>query len=212
MNPGTAQPAPSPRQVVVNQVPYACRPGEGLDAGAVLELDGYIRRQARRLLQDYPHSLLDLHDLLQEGRIGALGAARRYDPARGVKFLTYAAFSIDAAMREAVGRSLIRTPRGARRIPVVSLDAPLREGEDEAREAVTRLDPYDLGAEAERSDLLARVLACVRALPERPGSVLLRYAQDESLGAIARDLGITRQRASQILAECAAQIRAKLAA
>ena len=208
----TTPSAPGFSQVLVNQASYACSGGEGLDGAAVLELDHFIYREGYRLLEAYPHSDLDIEDLLQEGRIGALGAARRFDPTRKVKFLTYAAFSISAAMREAIGRGTIRTPRGARRVSMVYLDAPLQEDEDGSREAFTQLDPYDLGAEAERRDLLARVLACVRQLPERPGAMLLRYAQDESLAAIAKDLGISRQRASQILAECATTIRATLAA
>ena len=55
-------------------------------------------------------------DLLQEGTLGLMQAVERFDPARGVKFSTYAARWIRGALIEALGQApAIRLPDKARR-------------------------------------------------------------------------------------------------
>ena len=55
-------------------------------------------------------------DLVQEGTIGLMQAIQRFDPARGVKFSTYAAWWIRGALIEALGQApAIRLPDKARR-------------------------------------------------------------------------------------------------
>ena len=68
----------------------------GVRAGEELlrNVEGLIRHQASKMCQD--DSLLE--DLLQEGRVAALAAARDYDGERGALFSTYALPRIRAAM------------------------------------------------------------------------------------------------------------------
>ena len=66
--------------------------------------------EARRLVSPY----LNEEDLLQEGFIGLLFAARRFDPERGLRFGTYARWWVRAQMSRAIestGR-LVRLPGG----------------------------------------------------------------------------------------------------
>ena len=55
---------------------------------------------------------MDLMDLIQEGNIGLMSAARKYDHARGFKFSTYGTWWIRQAITRAIAdkRSLIRVP------------------------------------------------------------------------------------------------------
>jgi len=59
----------------------------------------------------YRHYGLPLGDLIQEGNIGLLEAASRFDPERNVRFSTYAVWWIRAAMQDYVLRnwSIVRT-------------------------------------------------------------------------------------------------------
>ena len=75
----------------------------GVRAGEELlrNVEGLIRHQASKMCQD--DSLLE--DLLQEGRVAALDAARDYDGERGALFSTYALPRIRAAMVEYLAKA-----------------------------------------------------------------------------------------------------------
>src|SRR6202007_3090978 len=70
----------------------------------------YVRLVAS-LAGRYRHYGLPLGDLIQEGNIGLLEAPSRFDPARNVRFSTYAVWWIRAAMQDYVLRnwSIVRT-------------------------------------------------------------------------------------------------------
>jgi len=82
--------------VTVNHRDYAYSPENGLDGGAAIALDAFIYCEALKFLHSFPGCSLDLEDLVQEGRIGALHSAKRFDPKRGVQFITYASYAIRA--------------------------------------------------------------------------------------------------------------------
>lgn len=54
------------------------------------------------IARKYPDGNLTLHDRLQEGAIGLLRAARRFDPDRGFSFATYASYWIRATIDRAI--------------------------------------------------------------------------------------------------------------
>lgn len=84
------------------ELALAFQPGD-IGAGAELlrNVEGLIRHQASKMCQD--DSLLE--DLLQEGRVAALAAARDYDAERGALFPTYALPRIRAAMVEYLAKA-----------------------------------------------------------------------------------------------------------
>jgi RNA polymerase sigma factor for flagellar operon FliA len=88
-----------------------------------------------------PHSI-DLGDLVQDGVLGLIDAAHRYDEDRGIKFETFAERRVRGAMIDALRRDA--WPRGVRRV---------RRELEAAREELRR----ELGAEPTLADLAKRV-------------------------------------------------------
>ena len=195
----------SDTSVTVNKKEFSYTLETGLNPKAVLQLDAFIHREALKFLHSYPFSSLDLEDLIQEGRLGAIYAAKRFNPTRGVQFITFAAFYVRSRMREAIGEGVIHTPRGKNYVPVTRMD-PEKLGSLEA------FEPEGVAEGFERRDLYERALVQIQKLPGNRASLLLRYANGETLAEIAKDMGFSRQRASQILKECTTRIRAEIAA
>src|SRR5512140_2360856 len=101
----------------------------------------FVESLARRLASSMPHSI-DIGDLVQDGVIGLIDAAHRFDEARGIKFETFAERRVRGAIIDALRRDA--WPRGVRR---------QRRELDAAREALRR----ELGHEPSLADLAARV-------------------------------------------------------
>jgi RNA polymerase sigma factor for flagellar operon FliA len=101
----------------------------------------FVESLARRMAATMPHSI-DLGDLVQDGVLGLMDAAHRFDEKRGIKFETFAERRVRGAMIDALRRDA--WPRGVRRV---------RRELEAAREALRR----ELGAEPTLSDLARRV-------------------------------------------------------
>lgn len=67
---------------------------------------GFIRKTALEVHGKAGESGLDVDDIVQEGCIGLLSAIYRFDAARGMKFLTYAAPAIRNAMTDCIREAL----------------------------------------------------------------------------------------------------------
>src|ERR687893_382976 len=73
----------------------------------------FVEALARRMASTMPHSI-DVGDLVQDGVIGLIDAAQRFDESRGIKFETFAERRIRGAMIDALRRDA--WPRGVRRV------------------------------------------------------------------------------------------------
>jgi RNA polymerase sigma factor for flagellar operon FliA len=101
----------------------------------------FVEALARRLAASMPHSI-DIGDLVQDGVMGLMDAANRFDEARGIKFETFAERRVRGAMIDALRREA--WPRGVRRA---------RRELEAAREQLR----LELGCEPSLADLAARV-------------------------------------------------------
>lgn len=73
----------------------------------------FVEAMARRMAASMPHSI-DLGDLVQDGMIGLIDAAHRFDEGRGIKFETFAERRVRGAMIDALRRDA--WPRGVRKV------------------------------------------------------------------------------------------------
>jgi RNA polymerase sigma factor for flagellar operon FliA len=101
----------------------------------------FVEALARRMASTMPHSI-DLSDLVQDGVLGLIDAAERFDEARGIKFETFAERRIRGAMIDALRKDA--WPRGVRRV---------RRELEAAREKLR----IQLGHEPSLADLAAAV-------------------------------------------------------
>ncbi|HTL02399.1 MAG TPA: FliA/WhiG family RNA polymerase sigma factor [Vicinamibacterales bacterium] len=125
----------------------------------------YVEALARRMASTMPHSI-DVGDLVQDGVIGLIDAAYRFDDGRGIKFETFAERRIRGAMIDALRRDA--WPRGVRR---------QRRELEAARETLRR----ELGHEPSIADLAAKVGTDEKRL----GRTIVRIATIESTSPLA---------------------------
>lgn len=101
----------------------------------------FVEALARRMAATMPHSI-DVGDLVQDGVLGLIDAAERFDEGRGIKFETFAERRVRGAMIDALRRDA--WPRGVRR---------MRRELEAAREKLRGT----LGCEPSLADLAAEV-------------------------------------------------------
>jgi RNA polymerase primary sigma factor len=104
--------APGPRRTGTIGTRGSGAPGDARGPASADWIDGH-RGSIFWVARDYRHFGVPLEDLLAEGIVGLLEAAARFDPARGVKFVSYATWWIRKRIVEAVSRqaALVRLPR-----------------------------------------------------------------------------------------------------
>jgi RNA polymerase sigma factor (sigma-70 family) len=148
---------------------------------ALAQHEGLVRwvvRQQRR-------GALPFADALHAGRIGLWHALRRYDPARGTRFGTYAVATIAYAVREAVAQARPAAP------PARPAGAP------------PDVTGEDLAEQLHQAEVRDALQALVQQLPLRWRQVLVRHygladTPPQTFAAIGRTWGVSRQRVHQL--------------
>lgn len=125
----------------------------------------FVEALARRMAATMPHSI-DLGDLVQDGVIGLIDAAHRFDEARGIKFETFAERRVRGAMIDALRKDA--WPRGVRRV---------RRELEAAREKLR----VELGHEPSIADLAA----AIGADEKRLGKTIVRINTIESTSPLS---------------------------
>lgn len=182
--------------------------GSGLKPEMVLEVDGFIHKQAWARVRAVGYAGLEVEDLVQEGRAGALRAAERFNPDRGVKFLTYASHWIHAAIAESLQQRMIRTPRGNAQLQVISFDDPVPgRGDGQRSTSYQEFLPDESTSifdDAVMDEVLTGVRRVLPTLEPRDRRILIAHfgldgREPKGLSDLARELGVSRQRVGQIL-------------
>ena len=141
------------------------RPRTGKQNPRVVASLPFVEQLARRVAATMPHSI-DIGDLIQDGVIGLIDAAHRFDESRGIKFETFAERRIRGAMIDALRKDA--WPRGVRR---------QRRELEAAREQLSR----ELGCEPSLADLAAMMGSDEKRL----GRTIVRINTIESTSPLA---------------------------
>jgi RNA polymerase sigma factor FliA len=176
----------------------------------------FVEALARRMASTMPHSI-DISDLVQDGVIGLIDAANRFDDSRGIKFETFAERRIRGAMIDALRKDA--WPRGVRRVrreleaareklraslghePSLA-DLAQAVGSDEKRlgKTIVRINtiestsPFSNADTVDESQLPA---VLVPAEPERPD---LQYEKDEVKNRVRNAIATLPVREQRVIA------------
>jgi RNA polymerase sigma factor for flagellar operon FliA len=151
----------------VAEVNTLMRPQTVAENPRVVKSIPFVEQLARRVAATMPHSI-DIGDLVQDGVIGLIDAANRFDESRGIKFETFAERRVRGAMIDALRKDA--WPRGVRR---------QRRELEAAREELRR----ELGCEPSLADLAAKVGSDEKRL----GRTIVRINAIESTSPLAKN-------------------------
>lgn len=154
--------------------------------------------------QRHGRTLMALGDRIQEGNLGLMKAVDRFDPERGVRFSTYAAWWIRHAIVRPAAKLRTATARNAS-----------CNGDDDGIESLC-----DASSLAELEDVVdrrdrERMLAALAELPDRERDIVherfaLPGASAETFEQIGQRHGISRERARQVQRVALDRLRRKL--
>lgn len=162
----------------------------------------------------YQNRGVPLSDLVNEGNLGLIRAARRFDERRGVRFISYAVFWVRQAILQALAEGAeVQAPEDER-VRCVSLDSPIWESRETNLGDVVADETAD-GPEAliEAHDLRDALDSSLTRLPEREERILRLYfglddGEPRTLDEIGRRLRISRERARQLKDRALSRLRA----
>lgn len=189
---------------------------------ALLEHYPMVKRIAYKAAATYGLPVgVEPADLVSSGIIGLAEAWERFDSSRGVAFEAYAVTRIKGAVIDAI-RGSDWVPRKARErsrrtgepvVALVSLDGVRVSGHGSTAERVAdesvKLPGFDMLADEQRREMLLSL----NALPEREKLIITQhYFHGTQLADIARVLGVTESRVSQLHGRALKMLRAALEA
>lgn len=196
---------------------YLWTPEDGLDPAVALTVHRFIWREARRYAATGARIGLELDDLVQEGQQGALIAARRFDPVKGARYMTYAVWWIRARILDVLRKPMVHVPNDVSRsmcrgegLPAVSsLDLPILEDGTTIADRLTSEGGED---QADLRVAAGEVRTILRLLQPREQLILIRRfglhgRPEETLDAIGISLGLSRERVRQLQDRALARLR-----
>jgi len=172
------------------------------DAAAEESLVSEYVRLVRACARPYFLAGGDSEDLIQEGMLGLLSAVRTFDPAKGVKFSTYAEFCVRRRIYSA-----IRSASGNKHTPLnsyISLESPQLD-ESSTLQAYSLRDPEDFVIARESAGEVQRLL--FGALSRFESGVLELYLE----GMSYKDMAVRLGKTSKSVDNAVQRIRKKLA-
>jgi len=175
-----------------------------------------------RVAKQYSHCGLPLEDLIDEGNIGLIQAAERFDPGRGIHFVSYAVWWIRQAIQKAIQENgrLIRVPRNRAgelaRVEALRSDGLMQSGSEPRLAEIAEALAVEEGELVTLLQAAQRTISLDNAVPDmddggslgarledrsvpRPEEILVGASLQEHLdsalaGLSEREAGILRDR------------------
>lgn len=148
----------------------------------------YVVRVAKR----YVWANIPIYDLISEGNLGLITAAKNFNPSFGTKFITYADRWIRQAISEYVKNYNLETELSGVEDYVFENELDSDQIDDEFEDRVLNIQS--------REDAINELMTC---LNKRENEVLTAYfglnnREQKTLDEIGKSMGLTQERARQI--------------
>ncbi len=154
-----------------------------------------------------------LADLVNEGNLGLVRAADRFDPERGVRFISYAHYWVRRAMTQAIADYGDHRPRGEPGPHRFSLDEMAPGGTCTFEELLADEQAPEPGAGLVRERLQDAIEASLADLPPLESEVVRRYfglgfERPQTPAEISAALDVSRERTRQLKERGLSRLRA----
>lgn len=151
----------------------------------------YVVALARQMSE---HSEVSINDLISEGNVAMLVAARRWDPDKEPRFVSYAAYSVRKAMTAA------DEPQDIRRM---STDGPLHPGQKNTFGDMLRAGKPMTDDGAEMAETSYAISVAMNSLNERERDVMMHFYgigtdAQMTMAEIGERMDLKRERVRQI--------------
>ena len=195
----TATTSPTPTLVTIQGQAFAWTESEGLAPEAVGAIDGYLYQLAIRLSYPAQKEGYTVDDLVQDGRLAALCAAKTFDPSRGISFLGYAGKLARWAMLDTVNAGIVKIPTEVRKVmyqngllpTVMTLDL---QDEDETWANQLPAISEELTETTDLAAQLEGLVGALEALPHLDREILTRRfglgCEPQTILDVARTLAL----------------------
>ena len=167
--------------------------------------------------KQYQNQGLSLPDLINEGNLGLIKAAEKFDETRGFKFISYAVWWISQSILQELADELeIPVDKISDTLKVsgrhISVDAPFVEGEDNSLLDVLVNDDSPMADRSLVNESLAREIdRALSTLTEREKDIIQMFfginTQEMTLEEIGDKFGLTRERVRQIKEKAIRRLR-----
>ena len=184
-----------------------------MQGGSAEARDTLIRHNLRlvaHVAKKYYAAPTGQDDLISIGTIGLIKAVNTFNPARNVRFASYASQCIENELR----MHLRHTRREG---TTASLQEPLESGNDSGMLTLADVlpDDADMEGDYERTESATRLRALLCTLPDRARHIIaLRYGLDGrsplTQQQVAERLGISRSYVSRLESKALATLKAEL--
>lgn len=163
--------------------------------------------------QKYKKSKLQMEDIIAEGNIGLIKAARKFNPQMGTRFITYAAWWVRAEIEKAIRETSIGIRFPANKYKemedpkwnILSLDIPLNPIDAEISLKDIVVDKYNPSPEEDfiKNETIDSVRKALKKLSLKERYILERRfgfdgCKPASLEQVGRELGFCKERIRQI--------------
>lgn len=185
---------------------------EKIQAGNERAIDKLVTANLRfvvSIARQYADKGLSMDDLISEGNIALMMAARKWDPQKNGKFVNYAVWDVKKAMEQALpeqGAMMTLPKRDANAgtdIRRFSTDTPLHPGQTNTLGDMLKAGKPMTNDEAENNEISYSLMRALHFLNEREKKVILAYyglggTEHLTMAEIGEDCGLKRERVRQI--------------